>query len=166
MLAVLSLGSCMGDSVALMRRAAGMVEELPRTSPVARSSIYETAAVDVPEEFRDIKFLNAVMAVETELTPAAFSDAIHAIEAALGRRRSGIRHEPRNIDIDIVAFGDCHSDDPALMLPHPEAARRRFVMEPLAEILPDYILPGQGKAAGEIAAALASQEVSRLALQL
>ncbi|MBR4611453.1 MAG: 2-amino-4-hydroxy-6-hydroxymethyldihydropteridine diphosphokinase, partial [Kiritimatiellae bacterium] len=93
----------MGDSVALMRRAAGMVEELPRTSPVARSSIYETAAVDVPEEFKDIKFLNAVMAVETELEPAAFSDAIHAIEAALGRRRSGIRHEPRNIDIDIVA---------------------------------------------------------------
>ena len=166
MLAVLSLGSCMGDSVALMRRAARMVEELPRTSPVARSSIYETAAVDVPEEFRDIKFLNAVLAVETELAPTAFSDAIHAIEAALGRRRSGIRHEPRNIDIDIVAFGDCHSDDPALMLPHPEAARRRFVMEPLAEILPDYVLPGQGKAAIEISAALASQEVSRLALQL
>lgn len=166
MFAILSLGSCMGDSVALMRRAAGMVEELPRTSPVARSSIYETAAVDVPEEFKDIKFLNAVMAVETELEPAAFSDAIHAIEAALGRRRSGIRHEPRNIDIDIVAFGDCHSDDPALMLPHPEAARRRFVMEPLAEIFPDYVLPGQGKAAIEISAALASQEVSRLALQL
>lgn len=144
----------MGDSVALLEKAATMVEALPETKPLARSSLYETEAVDVPPQFADTKFLNSVVAVETSLSPEAFSDAVHGIETALGRVRSGIRHEPRTIDIDIVAFGPILSAEPALTLPHPEAARRRFVMEPLAEILPDFVLPGQTRTAAEIAAAL------------
>lgn len=165
MLAILSLGSCRGDSVALLRRATAMLEALPGATPAGRSSLYETAAIDVPEEFKDLKFLNAVAAVETDLPPVALSTAVHAIETALGRTRSGVRHEPRTIDIDIVALGDCVSADPELTLPHPEAANRRFVMEPLAEILPDYRLPGQARTARELAVALSGQQVSRLPLQ-
>ena len=154
MTAILSLGSCMGDSVALLEKAATLVEALPETEPLARSSLYETEAVDVPPQFADIKFLNSVIAVETALPPETFSDAIHGIESALGRVRSGLRHEPRTIDIDIVSFGSAVSEYPSLTLPHPEAVRRRFVMEPLAEILPDYMLPGQTRTAAEIAASL------------
>lgn len=154
----------MGDSVALLEKAATMVEALPDTKPLARSSLYETEAVDVPPQFADIKFINSVIAVETTLSPEAFSEAIHGIETALGRVRSGLRHEPRSIDIDIVAFGPLVSADPALTLPHPEAARRRFVMEPLVEILPDFILPGQARTAAEIASSLpARPTVRRLA---
>lgn len=152
----------MGDSVALLKRAAAMLESLPETKPACRSSLYATAAVDVPEEFSNLQFLNAVITVETELPPTVLSSAVHSIEAALGRKRSGIRHEPRNIDIDIVACGDVVNRTPELMLPHPEAAGRRFVMEPLAEILPDCILPGQTLTALELAAQLTNQQVSRL----
>lgn len=144
----------MGDCAALIGRAGDAVARLPRTRELARSSLYETEAVDVPEAFKDLKFLNAAMAVETALSPEELSDAVHAIEDALGRRRSGVRHEPRTIDIDIVACGDAVRRDPSLTLPHPEAARRRFVMEPLAEIMPDFVLPGETRTASEIAAAL------------
>lgn len=164
MTAFLSLGSCMGDSVALLRRAAALLEAMPLTSPAGRSSLYETAAIDVPDEFRDMKFLNAIVAVETELPPVAISAAAHAIEAALGRVRSGVRHEPRSIDVDIVAIGDIVSADQELTLPHPEAARRLFVMAPLAEIMPGFVLAGQGMSAAEIARSLEGQQVSRLPL--
>ena len=138
---------------------------MPLTAAVARSSFYETEAVDVPREFADLVFTNTAMAVETGLGARDFSDAVHGIETALGRTRSGLRHEPRTIDIDIVSFGDMQSGDPALTLPHPEAVRRRFVMEPIAEMLPGFVLPGQKRTAAEIAAALpAEPRVTRLDL--
>ena len=117
----------------------------------------------MPPEFAGVKFLNAVVAIETDLPPKALSAAMHAFETALGRRRTGLRHEPRPIDIDAIAIGDAASGDPALTLPHPEASCRRFVMEPLAEIFPEYVLPGQSRAAREIADALAGQGVRRIA---
>lgn len=153
-LAILSLGSCLGDSIELLAKATDMIGALPGTRLVVESSLYETEAVDVPDEFMDVVFLNSAVAAETSLSPEEFSDAIHGIEKTLGRVRGAIRHAPRTIDIDIVAFGDLENDDPALTLPHPEAAKRRFVMAPLAEILPSYILPGQDMTASEILATL------------
>lgn len=161
MLAVLSLGSCQGDSANILGRAADLVASLPRTREVARSSLYETEAVDVPEEYSSLLFLNSAMAVETELGPMEFSDAIHGIEARLGRVRTGVRHEPRSIDIDIVAFGDIVSDSPALTLPHPGAARRRFVLAPLAEIMPDFVLPGRAQTVADLLALLPERPSAR-----
>lgn len=154
MVAILSLGSCLGDSAAIISRASDLVAALPLTREIARSSLYETEAVDVPREYSGILFINSAIAVDTGLDPADFSNAIHEIESRLGRVRTGTRHEPRIIDIDIVAFGDITSDDPTLTLPHPEAAKRRFVLAPLAEMLPDFILPGQSATAAALLAEL------------
>ncbi|MBR3086469.1 MAG: 2-amino-4-hydroxy-6-hydroxymethyldihydropteridine diphosphokinase [Kiritimatiellae bacterium] len=161
MVAVLSFGSCMGDSAALVRRAEDAVAAIPGIRELARSSLYETEAVDVPEQFADVKFVNAVAAYETSLAPEGLSLAVHGVEDSLGRKRSGLRHEPRTMDIDIVVCGDELRDSPELRLPHPEAARRRFVMEPLAEIMPGFILPGQSRTALEIASSLPPRPAAR-----
>lgn len=152
--AVLSLGSCLGDSAATLKRAVGELAALPQTRLVATSSLYLTEAVDVPKQYKDLVFANAIAIIDTGLSCDALSEAAHAIEARLGRVRTDERHAPRTIDIDLVACGDTLSQRDDLRLPHPEAARRRFVIEPLAEIRPSYILPGQGKTATEILAGL------------
>ena len=152
--AIISIGSCLGDSAALIEKSISMIAALPATIISARSSLYETEAVDVPDEYRDMVFVNAAVAIETGLAPKALLDALHGIEAKLGRVRDGVRHSPRTIDLDIVAYGDEMSDSPELTLPHPEAHRRRFVMAPVAEMMPGFVMPGQGRTAAEILAAL------------
>ena len=161
MLAILSLGSCMGDKAAVIEAAIAALAALPSSRLTARASLYETEPVDVDPRFGDLIFLNTVVALETALPADDLSTAVHEIEFRLGRRRSGIRHEPRTIDIDIVALGDLTCDRPDLRLPHPEAANRRFVMEPLAEILPDFVLPGQSLTAAALLATLPERPAVR-----
>ncbi len=152
MTALLSLGSNLGDRLANLRAALAALEaEIPHTSFVT-APVYETEPVDVPEQWAEQNYLNTAVALETDLTPDALSTVVHAIEDKLGRRRIGY-HAPRTIDIDIVAFGDAESSRPDLRLPHPEAASRRFVLQPLADICPDFVLPGQTRS---IAALLAN----------
>lgn len=160
-LAIISLGSCLGDSAALVGTAISMLAELDGTKLVARSSLYETEAVDVPEEFRDAVFVNAAVAIETALAPKELLAALHRIEARLGRVRDGVRHSPRTIDLDIVAYGDILSDSPELTLPHPEALRRRFVMAPVAEMMPGFVMPGQPLTAAEVLATLPDRPFAR-----
>lgn len=152
--AIISIGSCLGDSAELVGKAVSMIAGLPGTAVSASSSLYETEAVDVPDEYRDIVFINAAVAVETGLSPEGLLDALHGIEAKLGRVRDGVRHSPRTIDLDIVAYGDETRDAPELTLPHPEALRRRFVMAPIAEMMPGFVMPGQGMTAAEVLATL------------
>ena len=148
--AVLSLGSCMGDSRALLKLAEEELSRLPDTRVAAQAPLYETEAVDVPDKYAGTIFLNTVVVLETALPCDDLSRAIHAIEDRLGRVRTGERHAPRTIDIDLIAYGDVRSNRDDLRLPHPEAARRRFVMEPLAEIWPDFVLPGETRTAAQI----------------
>ncbi len=140
----------MGDSAALLKNAQEKICSLPGTSLISASSLYETEAVDVPERYKDIRFFNSVIIIETTLSCDNLSTAIHDIEYQLGRIRTGERHAPRLIDIDIIACEDIKLNRDDLKLPHPEAVNRRFVMEPLAEICPDCILPLQNKTAREI----------------
>lgn len=158
---VLSLGSCLGDSAATLKRAIHEISLLGKTTIVATASLYETEAVDVPEKYKDLVFLNTLVIIDTALTSDELSNAVHGIEDKLGRVRTGERHAPRTIDIDIVAYGDVISGREDLRLPHPEAIRRRFVMEPLAEVRPDFVLPGQDKTATEILAALPQRPAAR-----
>ncbi|MFO7936683.1 MAG: 2-amino-4-hydroxy-6-hydroxymethyldihydropteridine diphosphokinase [Kiritimatiellia bacterium] len=142
--AILSLGSNLGKRIMWMGYAADAIDSLTDTHITARSSIYETEPVDVPEKFRDEYFLNAVLLVETILMPHRLSAAVHSIEARLQRRRD-TPNQPRTIDIDIISFDRLISDKPSLILPHPRAHERRFVLQPLSEIAPDLILPKQKK---------------------
>jgi 2-amino-4-hydroxy-6-hydroxymethyldihydropteridine diphosphokinase len=131
--AIVSLGSNIEPRVEYLSRAVDALSSMPSTKLVAASRVVETEPVGVPPEFAHMKFMNQVAVFETALSAREFSDAMHAAEAALGRVRT-VRNGPRTIDIDLIDFGGMRSDDPWLMLPHPRARERAFVMGPLAEL--------------------------------
>lgn len=111
--------------------------------------MYETEPVDVPPAFACDLYLNRIAVVETTLETEAFSDAVHEIERRLGRTRGTEPNLPRNIDIDIIVLGSICTTSPALTLPHPRARERRFVLQPLADLRPGLILPGDDRTVAE-----------------
>ena len=108
-----------------------------------RSSWWRSDAWPDPE---DPPFLNGVTIVRTAHDPHALMAALGRIEEAFGRRR-GARNAPRTLDLDLIAYGRLSGDLDGLILPHPRAAERRFVMGPLAEIAPGWEHPAGGRAA-------------------
>jgi 2-amino-4-hydroxy-6-hydroxymethyldihydropteridine diphosphokinase len=137
MRAAVAMGSNLGDRAGHLSRALGALSALGEV--VARSSLYETPAVGPPQP----AYLNAAAIVETGLPARAFLEGLLAIERALGRVRD-VRWGPRTIDLDLVSMGACVLDEPGLVVPHPEAHRRAFVLVPLAEAAPALELPGRG----------------------
>ncbi len=135
----IGLGSNLGDRAAHLAAAVDEIAEQIGVI-VATSSIYETAPVGGPPQGA---YLNAVVVVDTALTPRGVLDRLLAIERARGRERRE-RWGPRTLDLDILVFGDTVVDEPGLSVPHPDLASRRFVLEPLAEIWPDLVVPGAG----------------------
>ena len=109
---------------------------------VARSSWWKSQAWPDPD---DPPFLNGVVRVETALDPHALMAALGRIEDAMGRVRTG-RNAPRTLDLDLIAYGRMSGDFDGLILPHPRAAERLFVMGPLTEIAPDWVHPEGGRA--------------------
>lgn len=151
---ILSLGSNHGDRLAWLKRAGLELLALPETRVVAFSPVYETEPVGVPEPYRSLRFLNCVVIVETGLSPDAFSDAVHAVEDRFGRTRTEAAGTPRVLDIDILSFGNMRSDASHLVLPHPRARERRFVLQPLADLRPGFIFPGETRSVEDLLRAL------------
>jgi 2-amino-4-hydroxy-6-hydroxymethyldihydropteridine diphosphokinase len=117
------------------------IAELGRV--VARSSLYATEPVGLAAQ---PTFLNAVVAVETELSPLELLEGMLAIERRLGRdRTSGVKNGPRTLDLDLLLYGELVMVSQRLTLPHPRLAERRFVLAPLAEIAPEMVVPGLGR---------------------
>jgi 2-amino-4-hydroxy-6-hydroxymethyldihydropteridine diphosphokinase len=112
-----------------------------------RSSWWRSAAWPDPTK---PAYLNGVAVVETALGPRETLAALWRIERAFGRERS-TPNAPRTLDLDLVAYGRRLSQDPELVLPHPRAAERRFVMGPLAEIAPEWRHPVSGRTAEDLA---------------
>jgi 2-amino-4-hydroxy-6-hydroxymethyldihydropteridine diphosphokinase len=139
--AFVALGSNRGDRGARLRFAFSRLAELPETRLVGQSRIYETRALG-PGFQRH--YLNAVAELVTELPAPVLLAQLHSIEAAAGRRRTSLRWGPRELDLDLLLYGDTVSSDPSLLLPHPRLAERAFVLEPLAELAPDTIHPLRG----------------------
>lgn len=160
--AILSLGSNMGDRLEWLQRARDALNALPGVRLLACSPIYETEPVDVPDAFAGQLYLNQVVIVETTLDAESFSSAIHTIEHQLGRERGSEQNLPRTIDIDIIAFGSLRSDAPHLTLPHPRAHTRRFVLQPLADLCPGFILPGGSLTVTELLHALPENPRARI----
>ena len=129
----LSLGSNLGDREAHLRKA---LEKLHQKGIflVRKSSLYETEPVDVPDQ---PVFLNLVCQVKTPLEPESLLAACQDIESEMGRLRKAVRGA-RNIDIDILFYGQRIVEKPFLKIPHPAWRQRNFVLIPLAEIAPDF----------------------------
>jgi len=155
--AYLSLGSNLGDRAANLRAGLSQLDAAGKL--LAVSAFYETQPVGLPDQ---PWFLNCVAAIETEKTPRELLELALRIEATMGRLRMR-KQGPRNIDIDLVLFGDRVLDEPGLRIPHPAMQERRFVLEPLVEIAPEARHPELGKTARELLAELpGGQTVRRL----
>jgi 2-amino-4-hydroxy-6-hydroxymethyldihydropteridine diphosphokinase len=158
----LSLGSNLGDRLANLEIAKNTVLQQLTVKHFHQSYIYETAPVGVKDEYKDLFYLNAVLVINTDKSPAAVSQIIHSIEADMGRIRTEDRFAPRTIDIDILYAGDIMSDNTDLTLPHPRWSERRFVAQPLADINPSLILPNNCKTVAEILESLPQEPAVNL----
>ncbi len=130
---VLALGSNLGDREAMLDFAVVQLRQLPHTSLLAVAERYDTTPVDVPEAFREMRFLNSAALLETALSPVALLEELHRIEAEAGRIRT-VRNGPRPLDLDIILYEGVRSDTAELTLPHPHAHERDFVLRPLADL--------------------------------
>ncbi|MCG8415820.1 MAG: 2-amino-4-hydroxy-6-hydroxymethyldihydropteridine diphosphokinase [Pseudomonadales bacterium] len=128
------------------------------------SSLYRTSAVDCPPGTPD--FLNAVVVFDADpaLKAADLLQQLHAMEAEFGRVRTGDQNQSRTMDLDLIAFGGMLSERSGLLLPHPRAHLRRFVLEPLSELRPDLILPGHTETVADLLAELGGDETCQLVL--
>ncbi len=151
----LGLGTNLGDREGVLRAAIAALGE-GGVRIVRRSSVYETEPVGRRDQ---PWFLNMVVEAETAHAPERLLDLIHRIEGSMGRTRE-IRWGPRTLDIDILLYGQQTIATPRLTVPHPEMASRRFVLEPLAELGPDLVLPG-GSTVAETLRALPAEPVVR-----
>lgn len=147
--AVLALGSNLGDRLASLQGALTSLADTPDVWLTAVSPVYETEPVDSPEEAPP--FLNAVVLVDTTLSAHRLLDRALAIEEAYDRARTGVVNAPRTLDVDLIVVGDRHADTEELLLPHPRAAERAFVLQPWHDVEPDAVLPDAGPVADLLA---------------
>lgn len=155
--AFIALGSNLGDSARLLEDAFRALQELS-TAPIRRSSLWRSSPVDCPPG--SPPFLNAVAAIEPRpgTTPEALLEHLQALERTAGRRPKQVLNEARPLDLDLIAFGDEVRGGPFLILPHPRAQARRFVLAPLEEIAPTFVFPGQTMTVRERLLTLVSEE--------
>lgn len=146
----LGLGANLGDRVAALQGAVDLLAPLLRDAAV--SSVYETAPFGGPPDQPD--YANAVLVGSTDLEPHALLAAAHDAEQAWHRTRE-VRWGPRTLDVDVLAVGDLVLHDPDLVIPHPWAHERGFVLVPWAEVHPGAVIPGHGPVPGLAASAVA-----------
>jgi 2-amino-4-hydroxy-6-hydroxymethyldihydropteridine diphosphokinase len=145
----IALGSNLGNREAHLRGAVVSLGSV--LSDLKVSSFFETVPVDVVGPQR--MFLNAAAVGESTLSAPAILDVLLAVEQGFGRERPYER-APRTIDLDLILYGGEIITTPGLTVPHPRFRERRFVLEPLAEIAPDWIDPVTGKSIAELLEAL------------
>jgi 2-amino-4-hydroxy-6-hydroxymethyldihydropteridine diphosphokinase len=136
--AALGLGTNLGDREAALAQAADRLERMPGIEVTAISGLYASAPWGVADQ---PDFLNLCLLIETDLGPLQLLHACKAVEAELGRQER-LRWGPREMDVDVLLMAGVEMDTKTLAIPHPRMAERRFVLEPLAEIAPDWVLEG------------------------
>jgi 2-amino-4-hydroxy-6-hydroxymethyldihydropteridine diphosphokinase len=148
-LAIIALGSNLGDSAKVLGDTMMRLQQLS-DEKILKSSLWQTSPVDCPPH--SPKFVNAIVAIRPrpDETPESLLAKLQALEKTFGRTPKKILNEPRPLDLDLIAFGSAIRSTPELQLPHPRAHQRRFVLQPLAEILADWVLPEQTKTVLEL----------------
>jgi 2-amino-4-hydroxy-6-hydroxymethyldihydropteridine diphosphokinase len=159
-LAFVALGSNLGNSVDIVRGAFGQLQLLS-DKPLLISSLWQSCPVDCPPG--SPSFINAVIGLEPRPgeTPATLLRKLQELEKGFGRQTKKILNEPRLLDLDLIAFGPRTINSAELMLPHPRAHVRLFVLQPLSEIAPDFVLPGQRKTVRQLLSRLETGEEVR-----
>ncbi len=145
---VLALGSNLGDRLAALQGAVEAIADTPDVWVTSVSPVYETEPVEAPEGSET--YLNAVLLLDTTLAAHRLLDRALAVEDAFDRERTEVRNAPRTLDIDLIVVGDRRSND-ELVLPHPRAHERAFVLQPWYDVEPEAELPGAGPLADLLA---------------
>jgi 2-amino-4-hydroxy-6-hydroxymethyldihydropteridine diphosphokinase len=149
-MACVAVGANLGDAMTTVQQAMRDVADLPQTQQVKASSLYRSA----PYEAQGPDFINAVVLVQTQLTPLALLQALQALELKGGRERP-FKNAPRTLDLDLIFYGDVVMSTPELTLPHPRWQDRAFVLQPLAEVWPQRVSP-------ELLLAVHGQSIERI----
>jgi 2-amino-4-hydroxy-6-hydroxymethyldihydropteridine diphosphokinase len=139
----IALGSNLGDRQKNIEQAFTFLTRLSINQKILRSRIIETDPLDCPAGSG--RFLNAVAEIDYKKKPEDLLAALREFENSVGGARPDVRNAPRIIDLDILYFGSQRLNQPGLVIPHPRMLQRRFVLEPLSEIRPELILPGQAE---------------------
>lgn len=149
--AVIALGANLGERAATIAAALADLDRMPLSHVTAAAEPLESVAVTLSGPHATAPaYLNTVALVATRLAPSVLLGQLHAIEDRHGRQRRE-RWGDRTLDLDLIAYGDVTSNDPALTLPHPRAAERDFVLAPWLQIDPAAELPGAGRVADLLA---------------
>jgi 2-amino-4-hydroxy-6-hydroxymethyldihydropteridine diphosphokinase len=157
-IAIVALGSNLGDSQKIVLDAMARLQNFSG-EPILKSSFWETSPVNCPPD--SPKFVNAVVGFvpRKNETPELLLKKLRDLEIESGRAPKKILNEPRPLDLDLIAFGNETRNSPELILPHPRAIMRKFVLQPLSEIAPDLILPNQTKTILQLLAEISSGEI-------
>ena len=150
----LSLGSNMGDRLAHLKNAKAIILDCPGIVPADQSPVYETEPVDVPPEFQALNFLNAILIVKTLITLSQLMRTFQFMEQKIGREPNTVVNAPRPMDIDIIYADGLQVQEQYIAIPHPHWAQRRFVVQPLCDVRPDLVIPGQTGTVAEVLAGL------------
>lgn len=155
---VLAIGSNLGERLNNLQGAVNTLADTPEVWLTAVSPVYETAPVDAPDGSKD--FLNAVVLADTTLSARTLLERALAVEDAYGRERTTERGAPRTLDVDLIVVGDRQANDEDLVLPHPKAHERAFVLAPWHDVEPDAEIPDHGPIA-ELLEKAADQVLTR-----
>lgn len=138
MIAYIGIGSNLGNRKKNLTQAIGLLKRDKNISLIKKSRFYETEPLGgLPQG----KFLNGALKIQTDYSPEELLWELKKIESILGRKKTNLRWGPRTLDLDILFYGDCIMKNSYLTLPHPEIAKRTFVLKPLAQIAPNFRHP-------------------------
>jgi 2-amino-4-hydroxy-6-hydroxymethyldihydropteridine diphosphokinase len=156
-IAIVALGSNLGDSRKIILEAMARLQDFS-DAPILKASLWLTTPVNCPPG--SPKFVNAVIGLvpRKSETPESLLKKLRELEKKFGRQPKKVPNEPRPLDLDLIAFGNEVRHSPELTLPHPRAHQRRFVLQPLSELAPELVLPGQGRTVAKLLAELPADE--------
>jgi 2-amino-4-hydroxy-6-hydroxymethyldihydropteridine diphosphokinase len=157
--AFIAIGSNLGDSRRIVLAALARIEKFSNR-PILKSALWQTSPVDCPPGSPPFVNAAAALAPFAYETPESLLHKLRVLEKKTGRAEKKILNGPRTLDLDLIAFAGEMRHTPELVLPHPRAHLRRFVLQPLSEIAPDLILPGQSQTVAQLLAGLPETETA------
>jgi 2-amino-4-hydroxy-6-hydroxymethyldihydropteridine diphosphokinase len=153
----IALGSNLGDRMANLNEAIRLIGEIAlKNEPFLKAPIYQTEPLHCPPDSPN--FLNTVVEFSFDDSAEKLLELTREIEKSMGRKANPQRNAPRVIDVDILYLGEERCNTPNLILPHPRLHGRRFVLQPLADIRPDLVLPGHSKCIASLLEELTSDK--------